>query len=122
MKTWRLGVWIGAAVCASCVAPIIHAQTKRSEGDIEAGRKLALFACTGCHVVTPDQPFKPLIIGQPSFNEIANRPNVTAASLQRDLEALPDVPSDPKIMSKPVLSTEELRDVTAFIVSLRTKP
>jgi mono/diheme cytochrome c family protein len=106
------------------MAAATYAQTKRREGDVEAGRKLALLACTGCHVVAPDQPFEPRYVGPPyppSFAEIANRPDVTAASIQKHLETLPAVPRT-ATMPKPVLSSAELSDVAAFIVSLRTKP
>lgn len=109
------------AGCAVCMAPVIHAQIKRSEGDVQAGRRLALLACTGCHVVAPDQRFKPLIIGPPSFNEIANRPNASAAAVREYLASLPVIPKTGQ-MANPDLTEEELRDVTAFIISLRTKP
>ena len=101
-----------------------HAQTKPATGDPAAGRSLALRACTGCHIVAPDQPFKPVFTGPPhppDFNDIANRPNVTAAALQRHLASLPAVPQHPG-MANPVLTGEQLRDVSAFIVGLRDKP
>ena len=85
---------------------------------------MALLACTGCHVVAPDQPFKPIRNGSPrppDFKEIANRPGITAASLQHHLETLPAVPANAH-MPNPVLSSQELRDVAAFIISLRDKP
>ena len=56
---------------------------------------LAMRVCTGCHVVTPDQPFKPVYAPPPyppDFKEIANRSNVTAASLRHHLETLPATP------------------------------
>jgi len=105
------------------VAPALNAQTKLSEGDAAVGRDMALLACTGCHVVVPNQPFKPINTGPPrppDFKEIANRPNVTTASLQRHLETLPAVPENSH-MPNLMLSSEELRDVVAFIVSLRNK-
>jgi len=94
------------------------------EGDIAAGRDLALLACTGCHVVAPNQPFKPLYAGPPfppDFKDVANRPNVTASSLQQHLDTLPSVPENSH-MPNLLLSSEEVRDVVAFIVSLRDKP
>jgi hypothetical protein len=64
-----------------------------------AVRHLALEACTGCHVVSNDQPFAPLLKGSPDFREIANRPNVTADSLRRTIAALPQVPLRPSNIS-----------------------
>lgn len=115
-----------AAVAAVAVwmAPSAPAQTKRAEGNAAAGRTLALSACTGCHVVAPDQPFNPEWTGTPrppDFKAIANRADVTAASLQHHLQTLPAVPQRPG-MANPDLSDEQLRDVVAFIVSLRQAP
>jgi hypothetical protein len=100
-----------------------NAQVKPAEGNAEHGRTFALRACTGCHVVAPDQPFKPIYIGPPrppDFKEIANQPRVTAASLQHHLETLPAVPKNLD-MANPLLSSQELRDVATFIITLRDK-
>jgi mono/diheme cytochrome c family protein len=96
-------------------------QTKPAEGEAAAGRILALRACTGCHIVAPDQPFQPIFTGPPrppDFKEIANQSNMTAASLQHHLETLPAVSKDLH-MANAMLSREELRDVVAFIITLR---
>jgi len=124
MKTKGFAVSAIIAVSAIWVAPATNAQTKLVEGKAEAGRSMALLACTGCHVVAPDQPFKPIRNGlprPPDFKEIANQPNITAASLQHHLQTLPAVPENSH-MPNPVLSSQEIRDVAAFIISLRDKP
>jgi len=115
-----LAVMIVFAMCAALGAV---AQNKLSEGNAEAGRALALQACTGCHIVVPDQPFKPVYAGSPhppDFTDIANKPNVTAASLKRFLESLPAIPKETK-MPNPDLTSQEIKDVVAFIVTLRDK-
>lgn len=117
-------VLIVIAAAAVGPTPAIHAQARLVPGDPAAGRVFALRACTGCHIVAPDQPFKPVFTGPPhppDFKDIANKPNVTAATLQRHLSSLPAVPQRPS-MANPVLTSQQLRDVTAFIVSLRDKP
>jgi len=109
------------AASVGLAAPVVTAQTKRVEGDAAAGRTLALSACTGCHIVASDQPFNPEWTGPPrppDFKTIANRPDVTATSLQHHLETLPTVPRRPG-MANPDLSDEQLRDVAAFILTLR---
>jgi mono/diheme cytochrome c family protein len=124
MQQSAVFVLIVIAVAAVGPAPAIHAQTKLVAGDPAAGRIFALRACTGCHIVAPDQLFKPVFTGPPhppDFKDIANKPNVTAAMLQRHLSSLPTVPQRPS-MADPVLTSQQLRDVTAFIVSLRDKP
>jgi hypothetical protein len=123
MKTRRYAALAFLAGSTAWVAPTLNAQTKLIEGDAAAGRDMALLACTGCHVVTPNQPFKPINIGPPrppDFREIANRPNVTTAALQHHLETLPAVPADSH-MPNLLLSSDEVRDVVAFIISLREK-
>ena len=109
----------GIAASSAWSVPATYAQTKLVEGNVEAGRSMALLTCTGCHIVVPDQRFKPIYRGPPdppAFKQIANQPNATAASLLHRLEA----PEDSH--SNLVLSSEELRDVVAFIISLRDKP
>jgi mono/diheme cytochrome c family protein len=121
MKASRAVTVAGVAACIGCAALGASAQAKRA--DVEAGRHLALFACTGCHVVTPDQPFNPIYQGEPhppDFKDIANRPNVSAASLQKHLEALPAVPQKSGMPNQD-LTGEELHNVVAFILSLRDK-
>ena len=87
-------------------------------GDADAGHDLAERACTGCHVVSADQPFAPLLNGAPHFREIANRPDVTAASLRRTIAALPLVPRKGR-MANPHLTDDQLADVAAYIMTLR---
>ena len=125
MKIEKFMVLVGMIAASVAASAFAHAQSsKPHEGDEAAGRKLALSACTGCHVVAPDQPFNPEWTGPPrppDFKEIANRPNVTAASLQQHLATLPAVPQRPG-MANPALSDAQLRDVVSFIISLRDKP
>lgn len=112
------------AMSTTWTLPTTTAQTKYVEGNAEAGRALALLACTGCHVVAQDQPFKPIrdaLPRPPDFKEIANRTHTTEASLLHHLETLPAVPTNSH-MPNPTLSSQELRDVVAFIISLRDKP
>jgi mono/diheme cytochrome c family protein len=109
-----------ALVCAKLVA---YAQPKPA-GDAREGRALALEACTGCHVVSPDQPFKPIYAGDahpPNFKDIATKFNVTADLLIHYLDTLPTIPKDSH-MANADLTPEQTRDVVAYILSLRGKP
>lgn len=124
MPTKKFVLPVVVAASALSTTSTANAQTKTPDANAETGRALALFACTGCHLVAPDQPFKPIYSGTPhppDFKEIANRPDMTAASLQQRLEALPAVANNSH-MPNQVLSSQELRDVVAFIVSLSDKP
>ena len=113
-----------AAIAASAAAATDATAPAAPTGDPQAGRALALEACTGCHVVAPDQPFKPIYAATPrppDFKDIANRPNITAASLLHDLQSMPTIPKDSK-MANADLTEEQARDVVAYILSLRGKP
>jgi len=115
-----LAVIAAAAACAELAA---HAQPKPA-GDAVEGRAFALEACTGCHVVAADQPFKPIYAGAvhpPDFKDIAAKPGVTADSLIHYLDALPAIPKDSQMASAD-LTPEQTRDVVAYIISLRGKP
>jgi mono/diheme cytochrome c family protein len=46
-----------------------NAQKPADRGDADAGRDLAEQACTGCHVVSADQPFPPLLRGRQTFGK-----------------------------------------------------
>lgn len=121
MTLRTLATWTVCAAFALSIAAAANAQMT-SVGDAQAGRALALQACTGCHVVAPDQPFKPIYKGElrpPDFADIA-RSGLTAATLQHHLDALPTIPQNAH-MANPALTGQQLRDVVAFIVSLRDK-
>ena len=100
------------------LAGTANAKEPADRGNADAGRELALRACTGCHIVSDDQRFPPLLTGAPGFREIANRPNVTAASLRRTIAALPQVPRNGR-MANPLLTNDQLADVAAYIMTLR---
>jgi len=128
MRGISRGVAIFIAVAASSAFAATAkdakpAQPSSIDGDVAVGRKLALEACTGCHVVAADQPYNPIYKGAirpPDFKDIANKPNVSAASLRSYLAALPAIPKNWQ-MANVDLTEEELRDVTAFIMTLRDK-
>jgi len=124
MKSRRCVAAAAIAASTGWAAPTTNAQTNPTDGDIAAGRDMALLACTGCHVVASNQPFKPLYPGPPfppDFRDIANRPNISAVSLQHHLDTLPTVPENSH-MPNLLLSSDEARNVVAFIISLRNKP
>jgi mono/diheme cytochrome c family protein len=118
MTVQKFVALVFAAMSAASNAP---AQT-RPQGDVQEGRAFALEACTACHVVAPDQRFKPITTATPrppDFKEIANRPNVTTASLLHTLQSMPTIPKD-SLMANADLTDEQARDVVAYILSLRS--
>ena len=97
-----------AALAATTLSA--HAQN----GDIAAGHSFARSACSACHVVDEQQrPPRRIFIG-PAFRNIANTPSTTATALRVFLTtAHPKVPN-------PIIMTEQMADVIAYILSLRS--
>ena len=83
-----------------------------TSSDVAQGLALAERLCVTCHVVKHDAP-GPLIAGVPSFPTIANRPDQTADRLSSRIMA----PHPP--MPTIALTAAEIRNVTAYILSLR---
>ena len=113
-------LFVSLIAIAADTANAVNAKKPGDRGDADAGRDLAVEACTGCHIVSVDQPFAPLIKGSPDFREIANRPNVTAASLRRTIAAMPVVPRKGG-MANPHLTDDQVADVAAYIMTLRER-
>jgi mono/diheme cytochrome c family protein len=120
MKRFAVLPVVAAAVAYAQLAA--HAQPKPG-GDAKEGRTFALEACTGCHIVALDQPFKPIYAGDihpPDFKDIANKPGAAADLLIHYLDTLPTIPKDSQ-MANADLTPEQTRDVVAYILSLRGK-
>jgi mono/diheme cytochrome c family protein len=102
-----------ATLIAALVAATLSAHAQ--DGDIAAGQSFAGAACSACHVVDAEQQRIPrrIFIG-PGFRNIANRPGMTATALRVFLTT-----SHPK-MPNPIITPEQMADVIAYIVSLRS--
>lgn len=123
MQSRGLAVFAALAAWNAFTATATYAQTKPIDGNAAAGRTFALEACTGCHVVAADQRYMPVYKGTPrppDFKDIANKPNVTAAWVRDFLASLPAIPKKGQ-MANADLSEEQMRNVAAFIMTLRDK-
>jgi mono/diheme cytochrome c family protein len=100
----RIGVALAAA--AILATPALAA-------DIPTGQRLAQMWCMGCHVVDSSRR-RTDSDAVPSFASIAQRPSTTQRSLTVFLSA-----SHGRRMPNYSLSRDEIRDVTAYILSLR---
>ena len=99
-----------AAVCGIAVASPVSAQTNR--GDAKRGLELAERLCTGCHIVAPNSA-KTANPDVPSFPSIARRTGTTAERLaDRIIVPHPAMPSTQ-------LSVAEIRDIVAYILTLK---
>ena len=97
----------------AAATPSAYAQ----DGDVAAGHSFARSACSACHVVDAEQPRPPrrIVIGT-DFRRAANTRGMTATALRVFLTTShPNVPN-------PILTSEQMADVIAYILSLRSEP
>ncbi|HUL46569.1 MAG TPA: c-type cytochrome [Steroidobacteraceae bacterium] len=109
-------------LCALCTPRTSAADVPKAP-DVARGEHIARLVCSACHVVAVDQEFPPLLNqATPAFAEIANRPGVTAESLQRFITTTHwDVDKLPMSMPNPMLDKSEVQAVTRYILSLRKR-
>ena len=104
------------ALIVSAVLSIVGVVTTvqaQDFGDIRQGRRLALDICASCHAVRASEILSP-DAAAPSFRAIAHTPGMTAAALTVWLTAHPH-----HKMPYLMLSGQQVRDVSAYILSLR---
>jgi mono/diheme cytochrome c family protein len=113
----RTRYWtIFSALLVAAMAPAMSAQQPTQRSAAQEGRRLALSKCDVCHVVASDQQYRPLLSHYaPSFNEVANRPDNSAQSLQAFLAH----PHTYENMPSPDLTPAQVADLVAYILSLR---
>jgi mono/diheme cytochrome c family protein len=104
-------ILIVSAVFSTLAA--ITAVQAQEIGDIRQGRQLALDICASCHAVRAGQTRSPLATA-PNFEGIAKTPGMTAAALAFWLTAHSH-PTMPLL----ILSSQQVHDVSAYILSLR---
>ena len=100
---------------AAAIAPGGVAAQGTPPGDPAAGRALAGQLCSSCHLVGPEQR-GPVPDGVPSFMAIAARPGTMEDHLLGVLVSPPH-----PAMPAPPLDRRQMRDVAAYILSLRPR-
>ena len=103
---------IGLAVLAAlCAAPAgTHAQ---ETGSVSQGLTVAEERCAGCHGVTRGAEYSPNFAA-PTFEQIAITPGMTATALSATLK------TSHRTMPNLMLSSDELANITAYILSLKS--
>jgi mono/diheme cytochrome c family protein len=114
---------LGVAVCG-LPGPRAHAQPAGEAEELARGEHIARYVCATCHVVARNQEFAPLLSKPaPSFLDIANRPGVSAESLEHFITTTHwDNPDKIQITMPSLLATpEQARAVARYILSLRKR-
>jgi mono/diheme cytochrome c family protein len=105
---------IGLAIFSMAVVVASPTVAQTGVTDPSQGRELANSLCSTCHDVGPG-PAETAKTDIPSFFAIANRPDQSAQHLATAI-ILPH-PEMPKVS----FTTREMRDIIAYIMSLRAK-
>ena len=94
-------------------AILVGSQSAQAQDSLEVrqGRSFAQRICSGCHGIVQGAPSA--AVGAPNFYIIASTPGISPIALRVALETPHH--SMPNLM----LTSDELRDVTAYIMSLR---
>jgi mono/diheme cytochrome c family protein len=88
--------------------------------DVSKGHYLAVMICSTCHVAAPDQPRLPLLQPPaPPFAAIAQRQDVNADALQNFMTTTHRGLDTPKGMPNPDLADYQIKEVVAYLLSLR---
>jgi cytochrome c len=111
MRSYQVYVAIALA-SSSIIMGLSTSSAQQGPGDPRRGHEIAARVCTNCHVIDR-QTSSPVRVDVLSFPAIANRPGATAEHLAGKIiiphPAMPGVP----------LTVSEIRDVVAYIVSLK---
>lgn len=91
-----------------------------SAAQLRRGEEIAQLQCAACHVVSEKQKYPPLLENPaPSFQSIANRPQVSEAQLRHFIATTHWDQTIPMTMPNPGLSKADTVAVIRYIMSLK---
>jgi mono/diheme cytochrome c family protein len=102
---WRL---VASLACLAATPGVAQPAADPARGGV-----LAAQLCSSCHLVSPRSQ-GPVPDGIPSFMAIAARPGINSARIETTLLSPPH-----PVMPSPPLDPRQMRDVAAYILSLR---
>jgi mono/diheme cytochrome c family protein len=111
-STWFVVFWMAVGLA--------WGQEGNTADDVRKGHQLAAMLCGMCHVAAPDQPFMPTSNPPaPSFESITQRKDINATSLQTFITTTHRGLDSPKGMPYPYLADYQVKQVVAYLLSLR---
>jgi cytochrome c1 len=111
-STWFVVFWMAVSLA--------WGQEGNTADDVRKGHELAATSCSMCHVAAPDQPFMPIFDPPaPSFESIAQHKDINATSLQTFITTTHRGLDSPKGMPYPYLADYQVKQVVAYLLSLR---
>lgn len=116
----RLFLACFAVVACATLAAAQSPQATNFSDDVENGHHLAALICSNCHVAGPDQLVDPILRPPaPSFESIARRSTTSSDTIRTFLATTHRDISNPAGMPNPELLDFQVRQVTAYLLSLR---
>jgi mono/diheme cytochrome c family protein len=104
------------------VLGVLDGAASAQENEVEQGHHLATLICSACHVAATDQNFEPILRPPaPPFASIAQRGDVTADFLNTFLTTTHRDITNPKGMPNPMLLDYQIKQISAYILSLRKR-
>jgi mono/diheme cytochrome c family protein len=120
---------IGVVLLTACfvafglVARLAAAQVASVDDDVRQGHRWAVAICSYCHVASSDQPEDTILRPPaPSFASIAERKDFSEDYLRAFLATTHRAVEAPIGMPNPQLLDFQIKQVAAYILSLRKKP
>jgi mono/diheme cytochrome c family protein len=118
----RFAVGSASFVAGLALALVLDGPASAQENEVTEGHHLATLICSACHVAAPDQSFEPILRPPaPAFVSIAERSNVTADFLRTFLTTTHRDISNPRGMPNPQLLDDQIKQISAYILSLRKR-
>jgi cytochrome c1 len=109
-----------AALPILAIAAPAGAQMVNSAHTARKGHDLATIACSHCHQVSFDQRATPVLATPaPSFDSIAQRPDINADVLEHFISSTSRNLDHPTDMPNPYLLEYQVQQVVTYILSLR---
>jgi hypothetical protein len=109
-----------AALSTLTIAGPAWGQMVNSAHTARKGHDLATVACSHCHQVAVDQRVAPVLtLAAPSFEAIAQRPDINADVLQHSITFTRRNVEHPTGMPNPYLLEYQVQQVVTYILSLR---
>ncbi len=119
MQARIASAWL-VALCV--VARSACAEETGLSDDVQQGHRLAIEICAYCHVAASDQKITPTLRPPaPSLASIAQRPNISADSLQAFLRTTHGGEGARTGMPNPELLDSQIKQLAAYLLSLRKK-
>jgi hypothetical protein len=113
--------FVSAWLLAFCVVGGSARAQDAGTDDVQQGHRLATLVCSAYHVAAADQPFEPILRPPaPSFESIAQRGSITSDSVQAFLTATHRDIGNPQGMPNPQLLDYQVKQLAAYLLSLRS--